>query len=163
MFSELAPTTKGRSCTHTLPRLRTIAAVALCALLASCSGPPAKTTGIAADNARVRALLPGQSKTVGYVDLSNQGDSAVTLIKATSAHARVIEIHSTGRRGDMVTMRRVDSLEIPAKDTVRLAPGGLHLMLFGVEHLPPSIEIALHWATGDITRVSFARVNIGAA
>ena len=139
-----------------------VCALALFGLLASCTDPSAQSAGITADNARVRALLPGQNKTVGYVDLSNHGEGAVTLIKATSAHASAIEIHTTGRRGDMVTMRRVDSLEIPGKETVRLTPGGLHLMLFGVERLPPSIEIELHWAAGDITHVAVARVNVGA-
>ena len=145
-----------------IPRLCALVGFSLCGLLAGCSDPSGPAAGIIADNARVRALLPGQNKTVGYVDLSNPGDRAITLIRATSAHASAIEIHATGRRGDMVTMRRVNTLEIPGKETVRLAPGGLHLMLFGVEGLPPSIEVELHWASGSITPVTFARVNIGA-
>ena len=132
------------------------------ALLAGCAPPSGAVSDVNVENARVRELLPGQSKTVAYLDLSNRGSAEVTLLKATSSHAKTIEIHQSTRRGNMVSMRRLDKVVIPGKETVRLAPGGLHLMLFGVERLPPSIEVELHWAHGEVMRVSFATVSFGA-
>lgn len=134
-------------------------------LLVGCSD--ANDAGdIRVHDARVRQLLPGQlpgeGKTAAYLDLTNTGPAAVTLVQARSDHARSIEIHQTSRQGDLLSMRRVDSVRVAGKETVRLAPGGLHLMLFGVDNLPSSIEIELFWAHGEIIRVPFRQISIGA-
>jgi copper(I)-binding protein len=132
------------------------------ALLGGCPATPTADGGIRADDARVRELLPGQDKTVAYLDLTNAGPEPITLIEARSRHARAIEIHQHTRNGNMISMRRVKSIPIPSSETVRLAPGGLHLMLFGVDTLAPSIEIQLLWAHGQVVNVPFRRVTIGA-
>ena len=132
------------------------------ALLGACQAPTEDGESVRAEDARVRQLLPGQDKTAAYVDLYNDGAAPITLIGARSTHARAIEIHESVTAGDKVRMRRVKSVVIPGKETVRLAPGGLHLMLFGVEAVPASARIELLWAHGEALSVQFRQVAVGA-
>ena len=144
-------------------RFPVLAKLALCVtclpLLAGC---PAGPTGAHIDvqDARVRQLLPGQTKTVAYADLTNNSPRPINLVSAHSDSARSIEIHQSTTHGDMVAMRRVESIVIPGEETVRLAPGGLHLMLFGVADLPPHIDIELFWADGQVVSIPFRRTSI---
>jgi hypothetical protein len=54
------------------------------------------------------------------------------LLGATAAAARV-EVHEMRMEGDVMRMREIGSLELPAGKTVTLAPGGLHLMLMDLK------------------------------
>jgi hypothetical protein len=47
--------------------------------------------------------------------------------------AERVELHSMQMQGDVMRMRQVDAIELPAGATVELAPGGLHLMLMGLK------------------------------
>lgn len=69
----------------------------------------------------------------GYMTIINRGRTADRLLSATSARARRIELHTHIREGDMMRMRPVEGgVAIPAGQTVRFAPGGLHLMIYDV-------------------------------
>jgi len=114
-----------------------------------------------ADDARIRDLIPGQDKTVAYVTLHNQGDTPLTLIGAETDVARTVEIHSTRKDGDVMRMRRLERVDIPAGGTVRFEPGGHHLMLFGVRSLGDHCEIRLNFADGVSRPVTFERIGIG--
>lgn len=57
-----------------------------------------------------------------------------------------------GPTSDMMQMRPVEKIEIPADGQVELAPGGLHIMLIGLQRaLQPgdSIEVTLNFEQGD--------------
>lgn len=135
-------------------------AVALLAvlLLAGCSADDP----LVVSEARVRAPVPGQDKSVGYFTARNRSDDAITLVGAESDAVRAIEMHTTTRDGDVVRMRRLTEVVIPAGDTVRFEPGGRHLMLFGVAELGDEVEITLHTADGGRFPVRFETVPLGA-
>ena len=135
-----------------------VAALIALLTLAGCDGDDA----LAVSEARVRAPIPGQDKTVGYFTAHNPSDEAVKLTGAESAAVRAIEIHTTSRDGDVVRMRRLDEVVIPAGDTVRFEPGGRHLMLFGVAELGENVEITLRTADGQRLPVRFETVPLGA-
>ena len=130
---------------------------ALC-LVAACSPAP----DVLIENARVRALIPGQDKTVAYMDVENRTDSAVTLVSASAETVRAMEIHSTRMDDGVMRMRRLKSVEIPAGDTVRFEPGGRHLMLFGVRSLDGELPVRLEFADGTAREVTFQRIAPGA-
>lgn len=72
---------------------------------------------------------------VGFVTLTNTG-KADRLIAVESPAAERIEIHQTQMQSGVMKMRALsDGLPLPAGKTVALAPGGLHLMLFGLRQL----------------------------
>jgi copper(I)-binding protein len=151
-----------------LPQSNTLCGCALAALLAlgssaataAAAAEPASTLTIS--NPRIRALIPGQDTTAGYFDITNSGTTAVTLVGATSPHARSIEIHTIIRDGDMVRMRRLDAVTIEPGATEVFATGGTHLMLFGVQRLVAVNRIDLITASGKRISGRFRLIAVGA-
>lgn len=68
---------------------------------------------------------------MGYLVLRNTGGKPDRLLAASVEIADRVELHAYSKAGDTSTMRRVDTIEIPAGREVRLEPGGPHLMLMG--------------------------------
>lgn len=127
-------------------------------LTSGCSPGP----DVLVENARVRALIPGQDKTVAYMDVQNRTDAAITLIGASAEPVRAMEVHTTRMDDGVMRMRRLQSVEIPAGETVRFEPGGRHLMLFGVRSLADELPVQLAFADGSVRAVIFERVAVGA-
>jgi copper(I)-binding protein len=117
---------------------------------------------VVVDNARVRALIQGQDKTVAYMDVQNRTDSAITLVGASAEPVRTFEIHTTRMDDGVMRMRRLQRVEIPAGNTVRFQPGGRHLMLFGVRSLDAELTVQLEFADGAVREVVFERIAPGA-
>ena len=67
-----------------------------------------------------------------FLSISNSG-GADRLIGASSPAAAEMQIHATEMDGEIMRMRRVDGIDIPAQGTAVLAPGGYHLMLIGLK------------------------------
>jgi copper(I)-binding protein len=84
-------------------------------------------------DAYVRDLIPGRSMTAGFMTLHNPSGKPVTLTRACARWASSIELHTHTHEDGVMRMREIDTIEIPAGKTVSLEPGGLHLMIFGVE------------------------------
>lgn len=80
----------------------------------------------------VRATMPGQSTGGGYLKLHNRGP-ADRLIAASTPASATVELHSMTMEGDVMRMRQLDAIELPAGKTVELKPGGIHLMLMGLK------------------------------
>lgn len=132
-------------------------------LVVGCGEPTTVNEGpLQISDARIRALAPGQDKTAAYFDLHNPGAADITLVGAETAVARTVEIHRIIRDGDMVRMRRQPEVVISAGETVRFAPGGLHLMIFGVSSAVDGAEIALNLGDGRTVKAKFREVPLGA-
>ena len=67
-----------------------------------------------------------------YMAFKNNG-AADRLLSATAAAASSVEIHNMNMDGGVMRMRKLDGVDLPAGGTVALAPGGLHMMLFGLK------------------------------
>jgi len=132
----------------------------LAACLGSSWGAPAAAP-LLVDNPRIRALIPGQDKTVGYLEITNTGTTAAILIGAQSEYARAIEFHTTTVDGDIMRMRHLPRIQIPAGATVHFQPGGNHLMLFGVRSLSAENEIRLILEDGSVLIATFRQIPIG--
>jgi copper(I)-binding protein len=65
--------------------------------------------------------------------LGNTAAREHALVGARSPAARVVELHAHLMDGGLMRMRRVERVALPPGDAVRLGPGGLHLMLIGLE------------------------------
>lgn len=72
-----------------------------------------------------------EGKTTGlFFKIENNSDKADTLYKVEFALAGKVEIHETYDAGnDMMGMREVGMIVIPAKSTFELKPGAHHIML----------------------------------
>lgn len=73
-----------------------------------------------------------------YLRVENTGRSDDALIGATTPIGATIELHVSEQHDGTTSMRQVDELPVPAGDTLRLQPGGAHLMVMGLpERLHP--------------------------
>jgi len=68
-----------------------------------------------------------------YVTVTNNGTEADRLLGVSTDAAERCELHVSEASGDMMTMRMVEDLEIPAGGSVSLAPKGTHVMLMGLK------------------------------
>ena len=64
-----------------------------------------------------------------YLTLRNESDTADRLLEASTEAAREVQIHQSQMEDGVMRMRRVESLEVATGESVRLEPGGYHLML----------------------------------
>lgn len=110
-------------------------------------------------DASIRDLIPGRDTTAGYFTLRNNTNAAVTLIGATSEHARAIEMHRTYIKEDRVRMQRVPEQVIGPGELVQFAPGGLHLMIFGVTSMPEPFNVTLQFKSGRQVDAAFSKLS----
>ena len=110
--------------------------LALAAMLAPAVGSadPVKVGAIAIDLAWSRATPAAATTGAGYLELSNAGSTDDRLVSVSSPAANETQIHAMRVENGVMTMRRLaDGLTIPADGAVVLKPGGIHLMLIGLE------------------------------
>ena len=75
---------------------------------------------------------PG-SPAVLYLDVTNPSGTADTVATVRVVGADSAQVHTSMSMGSgMEGMMPVPALPVPAHDTVRFAPGGPHVMVFGV-------------------------------
>ena len=79
-----------------------------------------------------RATAPGAKVAAGYLEIRNAGAQPDRLLSASTSVAQRVELHVTQRDGDVMRMRQVKDLEIPARGRLALQPGGAHLMLVDI-------------------------------
>jgi copper(I)-binding protein len=93
------------------------------ALLAA-SAAHAQTT---VKDAWVRGTVAQQKATGMFAQITSA--SGGKLLSAASPVAGVVEIHEMKMEGDVMKMKAVAGLDLPAGKTVELKPGGYHVML----------------------------------
>jgi copper(I)-binding protein len=77
---------------------------------------------------------PSTGKTgAAYFTLRNSGATADALTAVEADVAGKVQIHDTTMDGMVMRMRRLDKLSLPAGETVKVAPGGVHIMLIGLK------------------------------
>lgn len=81
-----------------------------------------------------RATVQGMANGVSYFVLENHGDQADRLLKVSSPVARKSELHTHEKDGDVMRMRKVEHIDIPAQGATALEPGGYHVMLMKLRH-----------------------------
>jgi periplasmic copper chaperone A len=88
----------------------------------------APASALSAQDAWVRAT-PGVDVAAAYLTLRNGGTEPVVVSGVSSPVAAAAMIHESTLVNGRSTMRAHEPLQIGAGETVRFAPGGLHIML----------------------------------
>ena len=103
------------------------------ALLAACLTMAMSTSQaeVVATGAWVRATVPNQQATGAFMQLVSKKDT--TLVSARSDVAGVVEVHEMKMENDVMRMRAVDGLKLPANQPVELKSGGYHLMMMDLK------------------------------
>lgn len=86
---------------------------------------------VSVKDAWVRATVPHQKATGAFMQLTAASDMRV--VEASSPVAGIVEIHEMAMVKDVMKMRAVDVLALPAGKTVELKPGGYHVMLMDLK------------------------------
>jgi|TARA_B110000902_G_scaffold171839_1_gene195586 hypothetical protein len=101
-------------------------------------------------DATVRLLPPSVPNTAAYFSIQNSSDTTKILIGASAAFATKAEIHNHIMVNDMMRMEQQSEVVINPGQSVHFAPGGLHIMLFGLKQpLSEGESVAISLQTKD--------------
>lgn len=109
---------------NTALRIRALAVLALGLAL-----PAMATAEVRASGGWARATVPGAKTAAGYLTLTNSGDGERRLLKIVSPVSDEVTLHRTSidEKG-MTRMWPMAVLAVQPGETLRLEPGGIHLM-----------------------------------
>ena len=116
-----------------------IHSVAFAAALAAMLAAPGRAEDVKAGDLLItqawsRATPSGAKVAGAYLTVENKGSAADRLVSASGDVAGRFEIHEMAMDGGVMTMRPVEKgLVIEPGKTVKLAPGGHHLMLMDLK------------------------------
>ncbi len=125
-----------------------IAALTVLLTVSAAQAHEEKTGDLVISHPWTRATASTQKVGAVFMKIENHGNSADRLIGASSPDAETVEVHGHFMDGDVMRMRRVDGVVVPAEGTATLAPGGYHIMLIGLKALlleETQIELTLEF------------------
>ncbi|CAI8827792.1 copper chaperone PCu(A)C [Pseudomonas sp. IT-P176] len=79
------------------------------------------------DDAWVRATVAGQQATGAFMTLTASTDSK--LLGVQSPAAKIVQVHQSTMKNDVMSMQPVESVALPAGKAVSFDPHGYHVML----------------------------------
>ena len=138
-------------------RRRQLLSFALCAAFFGCPALAAEQPEpIQISGAYLVQPPPETTVMAGYLTLV--ADPADRLRGGASVIAKRVEVHTHENVDGVMRMRKLEALDLPAAKSVELAPGGLHLMLFDLDHRPAvgeKISVALDFEQAGMLSVDF--------
>lgn len=110
----------------------TALALALAAFTLPAAAGDAKSGAIEIKDAWARAS-PAKAPVGGaFVTITNGGTTTDNLLGASADVSKTVELHTHIAQGEVMRMVAVGSIELQPGKTVAMAPGGLHIMLIGL-------------------------------
>lgn len=113
-----------------------------------------------------RATPEGATAGSGYLTITNTGKVSDRLMGGSFDGAEAIEIHDMTMNGDVMQMRELkEGLKIEPGASVKIAPGGLHLMFTGLKSkidVGPDRKATLNFEKAGPLSVEFKVEAIGA-
>lgn len=112
--------------------------------------------------ATANASVPGAA----YLRLRNTGATPDRLVAAATPAARTVELHTMVHEGQVMRMRALSAIDVPAGETVTLAPNArLHLMLIGLSaplRAGESLALTLRFEKAGEVRIAVPIERAGA-
>ena len=106
-------------------------------------------------DAWIRGTVPAQKATGAFMEISAK--NTARLVSVESKIAASTEIHNMTMNNGVMKMFPVDGVDVPAGKTVKLAPGGYHVMFIGLkEQMKPGdrVPLKLNFELADKKRES---------
>lgn len=114
--------------------------------------------GIVIEDAWGRPSPKSASNAAFYMTIKNSGAAQDTLVEASIDICGATELHmSTIDDAGVMSMQQVQQIDLPAGETTRLEPGGLHVMCIDrqVDLIPgDSVSISLSLTQGGLITVA---------
>jgi copper(I)-binding protein len=153
--------------------LRSVTRAAFGAFLIIClvAAPPLRAEEVKAGDLVItqawsRATPGGAKVGGGFLTIENKGTTPDRLIGGTADVASKVEVHEMSMNNGVMTMRPLDKgLTIDSGKTVKLAPGGFHLMLMDLKNplkQGDKLPITLEFEKAGKVQVSFDVQAVGA-
>src|SRR3954468_8009637 len=115
-------------------RTLTLAALAASLFAVSVRAEDVKAGDLVISQAWSRATPGGAKIAGGYLTIENKGTAPDKLIGGSGDIAGKVEVHEMATKNGVMTMRPLEKgLTIEPGKTVKLAPGGYHLMMFDLK------------------------------
>lgn len=107
----------------------TLSIIAAAAMLAGISTPV--LAQVAISDAWVRATVAKQAATGAFMRITAQQDAR--LVDVMSPIAKTVELHEMSMENNVMRMRPIAGIALPAGKAVDLKPGGYHIMLMRLD------------------------------
>lgn len=120
-------------------------------------------TALEFDDGFVRGLPPGQKNTAAFFTITNPDAKAWTIVRVTTSVAEHVEIHRHEHKNGMMAMREVDALTVEPQSSLQFAPGGLHLMLIGLQQPlreDDRVTLQFYSAAGESVSTEFPVISV---
>lgn len=104
--------------------------------------------GITVEDAWIRGVPPSATTTAAFMTIHNTGSDDAILKSADCGVAETVQIHTMEQVGEIMKMKEVSELRIPANAQAVLAPKGYHIMLIGLVrpiHEGETIPVSLNF------------------
>ncbi|GAB1385879.1 copper chaperone PCu(A)C [Melaminivora sp.] len=114
-------------------------------LLLACASLSAQAQ-VSAQDPWVRATVAQQKATGAFMQLTSTQD--MRLVQVQSPVAGLAEVHEMTLQGDIMKMRAIGELALPAHRSVVLRPGSYHIMLLDLKQplsAGDSVPLTLHF------------------
>ena len=113
-----------------------------------------------------RATPSGAKIAGGYLTIENKGAAPDRLVGGSGDIAGKVEVHEMSMNNGVMTMRSLDKgLAIEPGKTVKLAPGGYHLMIMDLKSpfkQGDKVPVTLEFEKAGKVKVSFDVQGVGA-
>ncbi len=99
----------------------------------------------------VREAPPSARVLAAYMSIKNTSESTITINGISSPEFESAELHRTVINEGMASMQHIKKLDVPANGSIKLEPGGLHLMLFNPQRAlsaGDSVTLTIHLSNG---------------
>jgi copper(I)-binding protein len=130
-------------------------------------GQPVKAGDLVISQAWTRATPGGAKVGGGYLTIENKGKTEDRLVGGTTAVAAKLEVHQMSMSDGVMKMHPVEGgLAIAPGKTVKLAPGGYHLMLVDLKQplkQGETVPVTLQFEKAGKVAVSLSVQGIGAS
>lgn len=115
-----------------LVHMVTLFALGLPAVHAAEPGKRSAAEDVQVTQPYARAVVASQLNSGVFMTLSNSGQADHAIVKISGTVARAVEMHGHLNDNGILRMRPMAKITIPAGGETRLQPGGMHVMLIGL-------------------------------
>ena len=114
-----------------MKKIATIVALSMFTAFTSQLAIAAQADNIDVSNPFAREVPPGAPASASFMTIQNSSNEAIKITSADSEVAKIVELHTHTNDNGVMRMRQIPFIEVPARGTTELKPGGLHIMLIG--------------------------------
>lgn len=146
--------------------MKTTLCTFVAALLFGSAAALAQSNTIKIEKPWTRATAPGAAVGGGFATIRNSGKSADRLVSAASPVSASVELHEMAMDKDVMKMREVKGMEVPAGGVLELKPGSYHLMFINLKaplKQGDKVPVTLKFEKAGEVKVDLAVESLGAS